>query len=67
MRSLLSCLEVASADEPGVAERTEFAWSRLSNACHQHAFELSPTLIEVEAMIATVRLLGLPSSPEAQV
>ncbi|HWC23839.1 MAG TPA: hypothetical protein VG502_16205 [Flexivirga sp.] len=60
MASSLTCLEVAYAADPLVADRAEFAWARLSNACHQHAFELSPTaseaanLVEIVAELAAV-------------
>ena len=54
MRSMLTCLQVAWASDPSVVERAEYAWSRLSNACHQHAFELSPTAMEAATLAATV-------------
>lgn len=54
MASLLTCLEVAYEDTPGVAEGAEFAWARLSNACHQHAFELSPTAAESARLVDVV-------------
>ena len=55
MRSLLTCLEVATADEPSVAQRAEYAWSRLSSSCHHHAYELTPTATEAERLIGVVR------------
>lgn len=55
MRSLLSCLEVAYRDEPLLVVRVQHAWSGLSRACHQHAFELAPTATEVEQLIDVVR------------
>lgn len=61
MRSLLTCLEVAFSDDPTIAERAQYAWSGLSNACHQHAFELTPTTSEVHQLLATVR--GLAPTP----
>lgn len=54
MASLLTCLEIAYQDDPQVADRADFAWARLSNACHQHAFELSPTASEAANLIEMV-------------
>ena len=50
-RSKLSCLEAAYADEPELANRAQYLWSRLSEACHQHAYELSPTYTEVRHLL----------------
>ena len=61
MRSALTCLEVATPDEPSVAQRAEYAWSGLSSSCHHHAYELTPTATEAERLIGVVR--GLLSSP----
>lgn len=58
MASRLTCLEVAYEDEPLIAERAEFAWARLSNACHQHAFELSPATSEAADLIEIVARLA---------
>lgn len=60
MRSSLSCLE--SVAQP-LAEQAEFAWSRLSSACHHHAFEMAPAASEVRALIDTVRRLADDPSP----
>jgi HEPN domain-containing protein len=54
MTSLLTCLEVSYRHVPEVAERADFAWARLSNACHQHAFELSPTATEAARLVDAV-------------
>jgi len=54
MASRLTCLEIAYEDDPVVADRAEFAWCQLSNACHQHAFELSPTASEAASLIEIV-------------
>lgn len=58
MASLLTCVEVAYEDDPLVADRAEFAWARLSNACHQHAFELSPTASEAANLVKIVAELA---------
>lgn len=55
MRSKLTVLQVACREEGDVPLRAEYAWSRLSQACHHHAFELSPTASEVHTLI---RLVG---------
>lgn len=48
MRSKLAALEVAYRRvDPTVAQRAQYAWDRLSNAAHYHAFELTPSLAEV--------------------
>lgn len=54
MRSALICLEIADREH---AQQAEFAWRRLSNACHHHAFELSPTAAEVRGLLDRVRSL----------
>lgn len=57
-RSILGCIEVMYAnDAPGVASQAQYAWDRLSQACHYHAYELSPTYAEVEALVDVVRRL----------
>ena len=37
-----------------LAERTAYAWIRLSRACHQHVYELPPTAAELAGWIDTV-------------
>ena len=54
-RARLTCLEVTYADTPAVAERAQYAWSRLSEACHQHAYALSPTHAEAAHLVGIVR------------
>jgi hypothetical protein len=60
-RSKLSCLEAAYADEPGLTNRAQYLWSRLSEACHQHAYQLSPTYVEVSHLFAVLRSIVEPS------
>lgn len=57
MRSQLSCLEIATADQPDLAQQAEYLWVSLSNACHQHAYQLGPTAMEAADYVAKVRLL----------
>lgn len=55
MASRLSALEVLYRDDdPTVAQRADYAWSRLSNASHYHAFELTPSFAEVAGLVALV-------------
>lgn len=58
MRSRLSVLQVAYEQQPEVAQRAEYAWSRLSRACHHHAYELSPTATGAEHLIGVVDSLA---------
>jgi hypothetical protein len=54
MRSAMTCLAVAYADHPLVAERAQYAWTGLSSACHHHAFELAPAAVEVRHLVRRV-------------
>lgn len=58
MRSRLTCLQVAYDGEGGVASTADYAWSRLSQACHVHAYELSPTDAEARELVERVRQLA---------
>lgn len=64
MRTRLSCLEVAYEDELEISARAQYAWSRLSQACHQHAYQLDPTFSEADHLLSLVRRLAMaqPSS-----
>lgn len=53
-RGKLSCLEGAYTDERDLTFKAEFAWNRLSEACHQHAYQLSPTYSEAKHLIDLV-------------
>lgn len=53
-RSKLTCLEVAY-EGTAIPRRAQYAWSRLSEACHQHAYQLSPTYSETEHLVHLVR------------
>ena len=39
---------------PELAGRTYYTWSALSQACHQHAYDLAPTSSELSGWIETV-------------
>lgn len=54
----LSCLEVAYRDRPEIATQAQYAWNRLSEACHHHAYQLSPTHHEVVHLLSIVRALS---------
>jgi len=55
MASRLSALEVLYREEdPTIAQRADYAWARLSNASHYHAFELTPSVAEVAGLVELV-------------
>ena len=56
MRAQLLCLPsyLHGDDGDDLAERTAYAWIRLSRACHQHAYELPPTAAELAGWIDIV-------------
>lgn len=59
MRTRLITLGQAySSDPEGIAYRASAAWSRLSSACHHHAYELSPSLSEAQALVDEVAWLS---------
>lgn len=51
----LACLQVAYEEHADVATRAEYVWSRLSEACHHHAFALAPTYGEAHHLVGLVR------------
>ena len=53
MRSRLTVLQVLQ-DDPDVAAQAHYTWARLSRACHQHSYDLSPTYAEVLDLLAQV-------------
>jgi hypothetical protein len=62
MRSKLTVLQVAFAPhDASVPASAEYAWSRLSQLCHHHAFELTPSATEAAHLIDLVRAL-VPSA-----
>jgi hypothetical protein len=46
-----------SLDTIGAADRATWAWNRLSNACHIHAYEMAPSTEEIRQLCATVASL----------
>ena len=59
MRARLIGLGQAFGSDPEhVAYRAEAAWSRLSAACHHHAYELSPSLKEARSLVDEVAWLN---------
>lgn len=62
-RARLACLEVAYRNERDVPARSQYAWTRLSEACHQHAYQLSPTYQEVRHLLEIVRSLQASPPP----
>jgi hypothetical protein len=76
MRAQLLCLPsyLRGDGADDLAERTTYAWIRLSRACHQHAYELPPTAAELAGWIeivdqflasASFRLTPTPSARKA--
>lgn len=57
-RSALVVLRVIAKDDPELTLRTEYAWARLSDAAHHHAYELAPTLAEARSLIETVEWIA---------
>lgn len=55
MRSKLAVLR--SLDTEEAADSAAIAWSRLSSACHVHAFELQPSAAEVKHLCGVVASL----------
>lgn len=54
-KARLICLRSLYQDvAPELANEAEAAWTRLSQAVHHHAYELSPTLGEVEELAGMV-------------
>lgn len=61
-RAKLSCLEGAYTDDRALVHKAEYAWNRLSDACHQHAYQLAPTYAEVQHLIGLVEELSSPTA-----
>lgn len=55
VRSRLVILRALDTQE--VADSAAIAWSRLSSACHVHAFELQPSTSEIEQLCGVVASL----------
>lgn len=54
MRSKLTVLQVAYRQDSDVPALADHAWSRLSQACHHHAFELAPSATEAQHLMHLV-------------
>jgi hypothetical protein len=52
----LICLREYLGD-PALAGQVHHAWNALSRACHQHPYELAPTVGEIKRWIGTVDTL----------
>lgn len=66
MRNKLTVLQVACDTADDLPARADYAWNRLSQACHHHAFELSPTATEVRHLIQVVSTI-VPETPNLPV
>lgn len=53
MRSQLMCLGQTVQDD--LATRASYSWHRLSEACHQHAYQLAPTVAELRLLLDEVQ------------
>jgi uncharacterized protein YheU (UPF0270 family) len=58
MRVRLACLRAVA---PSIAGDAAVAWSGLSRACHQHAYEITPHRAEVSHLMAKVRQMEAAS------
>jgi len=58
MRAQLICLRHCLPERPDLTPRVYYAWSGLSRACHQHAYELPPTSSELAGWIEVVEELA---------
>ncbi|GAA1554621.1 hypothetical protein GCM10009789_05050 [Kribbella sancticallisti] len=56
MRSRLAVMH--ALDQNGLDRIAEHAWNALSQACHHHAYELSPTVSELRHLHAEVARLA---------
>lgn len=54
MRSKLICLDAVAAAPDPVKIAARAAWAGLSRASHQHAYELAPTVGEVQELLSMV-------------
>ncbi|GAB2477316.1 hypothetical protein [Xylanimonas ulmi] len=55
----LTCIESLYCKvDPGLAASAQYAWHRLSEACHQHAYELEPAHGEIAHLIDHVDRLA---------
>ncbi len=59
MRAQLACLSSYLDEE--TAGRVAYAWGALSDACHQHPYELAPTASELRRWLQAVERLAQSS------
>ena len=52
-------LVLRSLDSAEAADGASVAWNRLSNACHVHAYELQPSVVEIQQLCIMVASLLL--------
>lgn len=57
VRAQLLCLPNVLPEHADLVKRVAYAWTELSRACHQHAYELAPTAAELSASIEIVEQL----------
>ncbi len=62
-RSQLTCLPAFL--DPALAHELSYAWAALSNACHYHSYDLSPTPAELASLIDTVASFLTTTTPSS--
>ena len=65
-RQQMICLREYLDDED-LAGRVHHAWNALSNACHQHPYELSPTAGELDQWMSSVDAFIAPKQADRSV
>ena len=53
MKVRLIVLYALAPDDESI-RKLDYAWGRLSSACHHHAYELSPTVTEIRGLCESV-------------
>jgi hypothetical protein len=62
-RSQLTCLPAFL--DAALAHEVSYAWAALSNACHYHSYDLSPTPAELTSLINTVARFLTATTPSS--
>jgi|SRR5690625_4165367 len=65
-RSKLASLTAVYREEPETPHQAHYVWARLSEACHQHAYRLSPAHAEVDHLISLVGRLASAGAGEGE-
>lgn len=65
-RSKLSSLAAVYGESSDIPHQAHYVWTRLSEACHQHAYRLSPIYAEVAHLINLVGRLASVGTGEGE-